>query len=294
MRPKKPLLALSLDDTDPFAPSAEQPLRTRLRALPQDTHFEPHTHAWAQLACCGSGLLQVSVRATGAQGGEHDTSVILPPQRAVWIPPRAMHSVMVVEAAHSRTVYVDASVAPAGWQQVRVLAVSPLLQAMIDALDQPLYRDQPLARQAMTTLMLHELAHATPLPLGVPMPSVQHGDRRLRALCEAVLNEPAACGSLAEWAAQMGASERTMARLFRTQLGTSFHRWRQQAVLARALPRLAQRVPVGEVAAESGYASESAFSAMFKSAMGASPRHFRPTAPAVTPLALGGENRQAQ
>lgn len=294
MRRPKALLALSLDDTDPFAPTPQQPLRTRLRALSQDTHFEPHAHAWAQLACCGSGLLQVSVRATGTGAAEHDTSVILPPQRAVWIPPQAMHSVMVVEAAHSRTVYIDASVVPTGWQQVRVLAVSPLLQAMIDALDQPLYREQPLAREAMTTLMLHELTHATPLPLGVPMPSVQHGDRRLRALCEAVLAEPAACGSLAEWAARTGASERTMARLFRTELGTSFHRWRQQAVLARALPRLAQRVPVGEVAAESGYASESAFSAMFKSAMGASPRHFRSTLPSAAAPIPGGLGRQAQ
>ena len=34
-------------------------------------------------------------------------------------------------------------------------------------------------------------------------------------------------------------------------------------------------VPVGEVARECGYASESAFSAMFKATMGASPRQFR-------------------
>jgi len=48
-------------------------------------------------------------------------------------------------------------------------------------------------------------------------------------------------------------------------------RWRQQVVLAHAMPMLARGVSVGRVAEASGYASESAFSAMFKSAMGLPP-----------------------
>lgn len=53
-----------------------------------------------------------------------------------------------------------------------------------------------------------------------------------------------------------------------------FAQWRKQAVLAHALPRLARGEPVGLVAAASGYASESAFSAMFKAAMGQPPSWF--------------------
>ncbi|HVE51819.1 MAG TPA: helix-turn-helix domain-containing protein, partial [Ramlibacter sp.] len=44
---------------------------------------------------------------------------------------------------------------------------------------------------------------------------------------------------------------------------------------AHALPLLARGVPVSAVAAESGYASESAFTAMFKSAMGQPPSRFQ-------------------
>lgn len=281
MRRVKAPIALAIDDTEPFAPSLARPLRTRLRDLPQDTHFEPHQHGWAQLACCASGLLQVVVRALGPAGTEQDISVIAPPQRAVWIPPGARHSVMVVEAAQSRTVYLHASLVPPGWQQVRVLAVTPLLHALIDAQDQADYRDRQDQQAALTTLVRHELAHATCLPVGVPLPPAGRGDRRLRALCQGLLAQPDAFGTLAQWAAAHGASERTMARLFRAELGMSFHHWRQQAVLARALPRLAQGVPVAQVAADSGYASESAFSAMFKASMGASPRHFRPAAGAT-------------
>jgi AraC-like DNA-binding protein len=65
-----------------------------------------------------------------------------------------------------------------------------------------------------------------------------------------------------------------MARLFREQLGTSYQQWRQQAILAHALPMLARGVPVSHVAASSGYASDSAFTAMFKTAMGQPPSHF--------------------
>ena len=66
-----------------------------------------------------------------------------------------------------------------------------------------------------------------------------------------------------------------MARLFREQLGTTYQRWRQQAVLAHALPLLARGLPVGQVALAAGYASESAFTAMFKAAMGQPPSRFQ-------------------
>ena len=119
-----------------------------------------------------------------------------------------------------------------------------------------------------------EITRADTQSLGVPLPHPQTGDKRLRALCEAVLRAPAERATLADWAADIGASERTMARLFREELGTSYQQWRQQAVLAHALPLLARGTPVSEVAAASGYASDSAFSAMFKAAMGHSPSRF--------------------
>ncbi len=80
--------------------------------------------------------------------------------------------------------------------------------------------------------------------------------------------------TLADWAEDIGASERTLARLFRTELGTSYQRWRQQVLLAHALPMLARGQPVGHVAAACGYASDSAFTAMFRTAMGQAPSQF--------------------
>lgn len=261
-------------DTDPFRPSRERPVRVRARSMPADTHFEPHHHAWAQLAYSASGMLQVI--AARRPGQDDEVTYIVPPSRAVWIAPGARHAIHVLETAEFRTLYMHASVTPAGWDSCRMLVVSPLLRELIPALDAPATAPLRAQReQALDQLVLEEISQAQTQPLGVPMPHPQAGDKRLRALCEAVLRAPAARATLAEWASDTGASERTMARLFRDELGTSYQQWRQQVVLAHALPQLARGTPVSLVAAASGYASDSAFSAMFKAAMGQSPSQFQ-------------------
>ncbi|MDB5859927.1 MAG: AraC family transcriptional regulator, partial [Ramlibacter sp.] len=220
---------------------------------------------------CASGILQVSAADEGSASGE--VTYIVPPSRAVWVAPGALHSVHVLEDAQFRTLYIDASATPPGWAGCRVLVVSPLLRELVPALDAP---GLPRGRELLLTqLVLDELRGAATQQLGVPLPPVQTGDKRLRALCEAVLRAPAERATLAQWASGVGASERTMARLFREQLGTSYQQWRQQAVLAHALPLLARGLPVSHVAAATGYASDSAFTAMFKAAMGQPPSQFQ-------------------
>jgi AraC-like DNA-binding protein len=254
---RRPSLPLPLHDTDPFRPTRQRPVRVRARTIPADTHFEPHRHAWAQLAWCASGILQVSAAASAAANDQ--VTYMVPPSRAVWIAPGALHSVHVVEEAALGTLYIDASAAPPGFDRCRVIVVSPLLRELVHALDAPPDRPLPREREALLAQVVQdEIARADTQALGVPLPPAQGGDKRLRALCEAVLRSPSERATLAQWAAGIGASERTLARLFRDQLGTNFQQWRQQAILAA-----------------SGYASDSAFSAMFKAAMGQPPSHFQ-------------------
>lgn len=269
-----PLHVMPIGDIDRFTPSRQRPVRLRARALPADTHFEPHAHAWAQLAYCASGIVQVSAAQSGDAADE--ITYIVPPSRAVWIAPGARHHITVLEAAELRTLYIDASATPEGWQDCRVMVVSPLLREAIHALDTVAERPLTAAReQLLSAMVLDEITHADRQALGVPLPHPQTGDKRLRALCEAVLRAPTARATLAEWAADVGASERTVARLFRDELGLGYQQWRQQAILAHALPLLARGQSVSQVAAASGYASDSAFAAMFKAAMGQPPSHFQ-------------------
>ena len=74
--------------------------------------------------------------------------------------------------------------------------------------------------------------------------------------------------------AEAGASPRTLSRLFREQLGTSFAQWRSQLLLAHALTLAARGRPMSHIASELGYASASAFTAMVTRTVGMPPSRF--------------------
>ncbi|MBP0589135.1 helix-turn-helix transcriptional regulator [Paraburkholderia sp. LEh10] len=242
-----------------FAPTPTHPIRVRSRPMPAGVRIARHTHAWAQVAYASRGVLRV---------GTFGTTWMVPPSRAIWVPPYVLHEVVIVEDAFLRTLYVNEAAVPAGLDACRVVEVSGLLREVIAALDTP---GLPPGRERLLgSLALDEITRSQPLPLSVPMPT----EKRLRALCEAVLADPANADSLERWASTVGASTRTIARLFRQELGVSFSQWRQQAVLARAIPLLSQGRALSHVARELGYQSQSAFSAMFRRAFGESPRAF--------------------
>ena len=261
-------------DASPYAPDAQHPVRVRARRLAASTRIAPHSHPWAQVAYSSAGVLRVTA-------GQH--TYIVPPSRAVWIPPGIEHVVTVVEDAELRTLYLHvprgragpaplgaAAVAMADWARCRVLEVSPLLRELVDQLAE-LPRPAQAEREGLcAALAQDELLRAQPVALGVGLPA----DKRLRALCEAVLDDPARHATLPGWAAESGASVRTVARLFRQELGTTFAAWRQQVLLAKALSMAARKRPMAHIAAELGYASASAFSAMVRRSVGVSPSRF--------------------
>ena len=264
---------------DSFAPDDAHPLRVRARRMAAATRIAPHHHAWAQVAYSAAGVLRVTA-------GSH--TYIVPPSRAVWIPPGVEHVVTVVEDAELRTLYLQLLPGQAGpaalgegspahheaWERCRVLEVSPLLRELVEELVKqrvtlPVEASAPRER-CLASLVQDELRRANPVPLGVGMPT----DKRLRALCEAVLDDPARHATLQGWAGEAGASVRTVARLFRQELGTTFAAWRQQVLLAKALSMAARKRPMAHIAAELGYASASAFSAMVRRSVGVPPSRF--------------------
>jgi AraC-like DNA-binding protein len=72
----------------------------------------------------------------------------------------------------------------------------------------------------------------------------------------------------------VGASARTIERIFIRETDLTFRQWRQQARLLQAVLYLAEGRSVTEVAFDVGYASQSAFTYMFRCALGVAPRHY--------------------
>lgn len=253
-------------DFDPVprrAPTAGEPLLVNLRRPPADVLVPAHSHPWAQLVYPLRG--GVRVRAAGM-------TWLVPALRAVWIPPHIEHDVLMLGEVELRTIYIHPAAAPLPLAACSVIEVSDLLRALFEALGEVDRKsgEADLRSQQMIALLLTEIRLAPPLSLGLPMPR----DRRLQALCEALVDDPASPLTLADWAGRVGASERTLARLFQDELQMGFAAWRQQLRLARAIDLIGRGRPLGEVASKLGYASQAAFSAMFKRAFGVPPGRF--------------------
>jgi AraC-like DNA-binding protein len=240
------------------APTLERPVRVRARDMEPDVLLKRHQHDWGQVTFAISGVCRVTAG---------DGTWIVPPQRAIWIPPHVDHEVTSIERALLFPLCVLAERAPFTGNECKVLDVSPLLRELLLALSQC---DELRREHLIASLILDELAVSATRAIHVPLPR----DKRLRSLCEALVADPADSRTLAEWASEVGASERTLARLFESELGMGFGAWRQQARLAHAAPLIARGMPLSVVASTLGYSSQSAFSTMFKKTFGSSPTSF--------------------
>jgi AraC-like DNA-binding protein len=170
-----------------------------------------------------------------------------------------------------RTVFIDPAASPDLPQASCVLVVSPLLRELIVAavrvpLDYALdSRDERLMR-----LLMDELRAMDVLPLHLPMPR----DARVQTVCEALTTRPEDGSTAEQWAGRLGVAAKTLHRLFVRETGLTFAQWRQQARLLFALERLARGARIIDAALDSGYASQSAFTAMFRRHFGMPPSLF--------------------
>jgi len=218
-----------------------------------------HHHSRAQLVYAYKGLIHVTTT-NGAW--------VVPANRAVWVPSNLDHGVKAITDATMSSLFIKPDVVPNLPQTCSVLAVPRLMQELIkhtSAFEDHYDENGPDGRAI--TVLIDILNTLEQVPLHLPMPQ----DPRLRRIAEHIAEKPSDTRTQAEWAKSCGASVRTLARLFPEQTGMTFSHWRQQARLMAALGRLADGEPVVSVALDLGYASQSAFIAMFKKTLGTTP-----------------------
>ncbi len=221
-----------------------------------------HTHPRGQLLHAIEGVMTVR--------SDHGTWVV-PPSRALWLAAGIEHEVHMSGAVKIRTVFVDATVFEHLPEQSCVVSVAPLLRELIvAAVNIPLdYHDDGREGRLMR-LLIDEIHEADVLPLHLPSP----GDPRVKQICEGLLANPADSSTVEQWARQLDVTARTVHRLFVRETGMTFAQWRDQARLLFALQRLAQGERIIDVAFDCGYASQSAFTAMFRRNFGKPPSAF--------------------
>jgi AraC-like DNA-binding protein len=170
-----------------------------------------------------------------------------------------------------RTLYVRPGDLPRADRSCRVLAVSPLLRELILAvMPDTVPAMVSRRRRALFDLLAAELAEAPEVPLTLPLP----GDDRIRLLAKRALADPGSVDSVRAWTATAAASAKTVERLFRRQTGLTPSQWLRQARLMAAVAWLAEGRSVTTVALDLGYGTPSAFTYMFRRALGVAPTRF--------------------
>jgi len=239
--------------------------RSLARHYPRGLKIDPHTHDWAQVLYAVSGVMWVE---TGRE------ALVVPPQRAVWLPPGTQHGITMMSAVEMRNVYLHTRDIGHLSRECDVFEVSGLMRELIATLAEHEADRDDAWLQTAYRLTVMELAHARRYAQRIPLPG--GADRRLALLCDAVIANPSLDVSFEQHAASVGASSRTLARLIRRELGVGFAQWRRQVQLAVAMSRLAEGEPVSRVARSLGYLPSS-FSDMFRRELGAAPTGFDAT-----------------
>ncbi len=226
-------------------------------------HFvEKHRHEQDQLIFAVNGVMTVQT----SQG-----LFVVPASRAVWVPARIVHSIRMSGAVRMMTLYLKPRLTRQLPRECRVVNVSPLLREIVIHI---CARGTLTARKKSDApwlaILLEQLARTKSIPLEVAIPR----DVRALRVARAVMNDPSERRSLATLCKKSGASKRTIERNFQLETSMTFGRWRQQFALLHAIRRLAAGESVTSVALEVGYATPSAFIAMFRRALGKTPSHY--------------------
>ncbi|UCF01158.1 MAG: helix-turn-helix transcriptional regulator [Deltaproteobacteria bacterium] len=226
-------------------------------------HIIPyHQHSRSQLVYASLGVMTVHTE---------EGIWVVPPLRAVWVPAFTEHQIHVSGRLAMRTLYIQPDILSNLPRKCFVVSVSPLLRELILYVVTlpPLY---PLngPEERIMTVILDQIQSLSIAPLDLPIPK----DIRLKKIFQTLTGDPSDNRTLEEWGKTVGATSRTLTRLFRSETGMSFRQWRQQFRILEALRRLGRDESVTEVALDLGYDSPSAFIAMFRKALGQTPGQY--------------------
>jgi len=218
-----------------------------------------HYHDRDQLVYASRGLMTVE---TGRG------TWVVPAHRAVWIPAAVPHTITMSGIVAMRTVYLKPKLARTLPRDCCVVNVPPLLKELIlYACGFTALTHRVSWQRHLKDIILDQLNAIELVPLQLPHLS----DPRARRVAELLTVNTADRRSLAQICKRIGASKRTVERLFQEETGMTFGKWRQQLRLMHALRLLGEGAKVTYAAIEAGYSTPSAFTAAFRKTLGTTP-----------------------
>lgn len=207
---------------------------------------------------------------------ERGTSIV-PANRVAWTPAGFTHHHRAHGNTDMRIVFLPPSLARLVPGHPAVFLASDLARELLLTLTGPRNYDpgardlDRAARARLRRVLVDELHEAPEQPLHLPEPH----DDRLQAIARLLHERPEDNTSLADLGRTIGASPRTLSRLFHNELGMTFYEWRTQLRVYHALVLLADGHDTTHVAHACGWANPSSFIAAFADIIGTTPGRYR-------------------
>ncbi|MGC8201940.1 AraC family transcriptional regulator [Aliiroseovarius sp. PTFE2010] len=220
-----------------------------------------HSHAHPQLLYTTTGFLQVRT-----DSGKW----VVPNGQAFWLPSDVAHEVTCNGSVTMHSLFFNTSGDAEFLDTCSVVTISPLLKELILYTTRTVDTLDSAASERLISVILDQVSHLPAEPLFLPVAS----DSRLKPIIDGLLDDPSDSQSLDAWANEVGSCARTLSRLFITQTGLTFGRWRERARVIAALKGLSEGRSVTEMAYALDYRSQSAFINMFKRTTGRTPGKF--------------------
>jgi AraC-like DNA-binding protein len=197
---------------------------------------------------------------------------IIPPMRAVWLPAGYAHQTGSIGRLEMRTLYIASDVESVSVPQTpQMLRVSPLLHELVlRATAMPIEYDEDGQDGKIVEALLGEIDWTSVHP--VSLPSLR--DEKLQRMESSLLKNPGNPATIAEWAARLNISPRTLTRLVLRETEFTFQTWRDQIRTFVAIPMITEGKPLAEIADILGYDTAWAFTAMFKRVTGKVPSRY--------------------
>ncbi len=224
--------------------------------MSEGTVYEWHTHDDHQLAWSERGVLTIR---------SGSSAWVLPPTRAMWIPAGVPHETLADGIATMRSAYVRPERCSIAWTECTAVAATSLMVELLNYLAED--KLDAFKRTRAENVLVDLIVPVPVVSFDVRLPS----DERAKRVADGLVDNLADERTLEEWGLEVGASARTLARLFLAETRLPFGRWRAFLRLRTALGFLAAGESVSNVAEKVGYATASAFVAAFRRETGITP-----------------------
>lgn len=219
----------------------------------------PHKHLRHQLLFAQKGCMSI----------ELDSRLcLLPPTRAAWIPSGTLHRVMMRGVVAYRSLYFTPSRELPN--QVQVVDVNPLLREIIERVAHWPWNKPEEEQRNIISVLFDEIISSPTEHWQLQIPK----DKRLASWLLDVRRGVMLPERLNHLAKTIGASSKTISRIFISETNMSYQAWRQQWRLLHAIELLVEGLPLSEIAQKLDFSSDSAFIFFFKAHTGQTPMKY--------------------